>query len=202
MTSWLVATCKQQTSVEKQATNISGQIRKKRQRKSIWNTSVDANKYNPYFAFLPFLSILSFEPRFKTMILDKSYIFASSAKNKMLSQMLLLPSFFISYISPELVAFFHVIWFIKTGCFNFCLFLPFKYFVFCGKKWFSTKDICSLLLWSTKRCLRCYFFFPLSTHVFHLNWLLFFTSCVSSKVVAFFISYVSSKMVAFFLRQQ
>ena len=139
------------------------------------------------------------------MIFDKRYFFASSVKNKMLSQMLLLFSFFASYVSPELVAFFHVICFIKTGCFNCCLFLPFKYFVFCGKKWFSTKDISSLLLWGTKCCLRCYFFFSLinsrvsslgcffsrhmfpqkwllfSPHMFHQNWLLFFTSTITTK---------------------
>ena len=134
------------------------------------------------------------------MIFDKRYFFSSSVKNKMLSQMLLLFSFFASYVSPELVAFFHVICFIKTGCFNcclfFCLFLPFKYFVFCGKKWFSTKDISSLLLWGTKCCLRCYFFFFLDQLMCFIFRLLFFTSYVSPKVVAFFTSYVSTKLVA------
>ena len=94
-------------------------------------------------AFFCLLSILCFVVKndFRQKI-----FFASSVKNKMLSQMLLLFFFFTSYVSPKLVAFFHVICFIKTGCFNCCLFLPFKYFVFCGKKWFSTKDIPSLLL--------------------------------------------------------
>ena len=92
----------------------------------------------------------------------------------MLSQMLLLFSFFASYVSPELVAFFHVICFIKTGCFNCCLFLPFKYFVLCDKKWFSTKDVSSLLLRSTKCCLTCFIFWLLfSRHVFPEKWLLF-----------------------------
>ena len=79
--------------------------------------------------------------------------------------MLLLFSFFTSYISYKLSA---------SNVAFFCLILPFKYFVFCRKKWFSTKDISSLLLWSTICCLRCCFFFS------------FITSCVSSKPVAFF----------------
>ena len=79
--------------------------------------------------------------------------------------MLLLFSFFMSYISYKLSA---------SNVAFFCLILPFKYFVFCRKKWFSTKDISSLLLWSTICCLRCCFFFS------------FITSCVSSKPVAFF----------------
>ena len=79
--------------------------------------------------------------------------------------MLLLFSFFTSYISYKLSA---------SNVAFFCLILPFKYFVFCGKKWFSTKDISSLLLWSTICCLRCCFFFS------------FITSCVSSKPIAFF----------------
>ena len=72
---------------------------------------------------------------------------------------------FTSYISYKLSA---------SNVAFFCLILPFKYFVFCRKIWFSTKDISSLLLWSTICCLRCCFFFS------------FITSCVSSKPVAFF----------------
>ena len=125
------------------------------------------------------------------MIFDKRYIFASSVKSKMLSQMLLLFSFFTSHISAKLVAFFHFIHIIKTGRFKYCLFSPFKYFVFCGKKWFSTKDIFSLLQWTTKCCLRCNFFFPFSPHMFPQNWLLFFMWYVSSKLAA--------SIVAFFL---
>ena len=123
------------------------------------------------------------------MIFDKRYIFASSVKSKMLSQMLLLFSFFTSHISAKLVAFFHFIHIIKTGRFKYCLFLPFKYFVFCGKKWFSTKDIFSLLQWKTKCCLRCYFFFPFSPHMFPQNWLLFFMWYVSSKLAASIVAF-------------
>ena len=123
------------------------------------------------------------------MIFYKRYIFASSVKSKMLSQMLLLFSFFTSHISAKLVAFFHFIHIIKTGRFKDCLFLPFKYFVFCGKKWFSTKDIFSLLQWKTKCCLRYYFFFPFSPHMFPQNWLLFFMWYVSSKLAAWIVAF-------------
>ena len=84
---------------------------------------------------------------------------------------------FTSYVSYKLSA---------SNVAFFCLILPFKYFVFCRKIWFSTKDISSLLLWSTICCLRCCFFFPLSPHVFHLNRLLFFTSYVSPRSGCFF----------------
>ena len=93
---------------------------------------------------------------------------------------------------------FHVIYFIQTVCFKCCLILPFKYFVFCRKIWFSTKDISSLLLWSTICCLRCCFFFPLSPHVFHLNRLLFFTSYVSPRSGCFFHVICFIKTVCFF----
>ena len=96
---------------------------------------------------------------------------------------------FTSYVSYKLSA---------SNVAFFCLILPFKYFVFCRKIWFSTKDISSLLLWSTICCLRCCFFFPLSPHVFHLNRLLFFTSYVSPRSGCFFHVICFIKTVCFF----
>ena len=67
---------------------------------------------------------------------------------------------------------------------SFCFLAFFKYFVFCGAKWFSTKDISSLPQWKARCCLRCYFFFPFSPHTFQQNWLPFFTSYISTKLAA------------------
>ena len=80
----------------------------------------------------------------------------------------------------------------------FALFCLLSILCFAVKKWFSTKDISSLLLWSTICCLRCCFFFPLSPHLFHLNRLLFFTSYVSPRSGCFFHVICFIKTVCFF----
>ena len=133
------------------------------------------------------------------MIFDKRYFFASSVKNKMLSQMLLHFSFFASYVSPELVAFFHVICFIKTGCFNCCLFFCLlNILCFVAKNDFRQKIYLHFFCEVQNAVLDVTSFFFLDQLTCFIFRLLFFTSYVSPKVVAFFTSYVSSKLVAFF----
>ena len=132
------------------------------------------------------------------MIFDKRYFFASSVKNKILSQMLLLFSFFTSHISAKLVAFFHFIHIIKTGRFKYCLFCLLSILCFVAKNDFRQKiylhffcevqnavlDVTSFfsLINSRVSSLGCFFsrhMFPqkwllFSPHMFHQNWLLFF----------------------------
>ena len=136
------------------------------------------------------------------MIFDKRYFFASSVKNKMLSQMLLLFSFFASYVSPELVAFFHVICFIKTGCFKYCLFFAFfcllSILCFVAKNDFRQKIYLHFFCEVQNAVLDVTSFFFLDQLTCFIFRLFFFTSYVSPKVVAFFTPYVSSKLVAFF----
>ena len=162
---------------------------------------MDANKYNQRFAhlfffFLPDFAFLAFFKYFvfccKNDFRQKIYFRFFSEKQDAVSDA---TSFF----------FFRLTHFSKTGClFSLHIFhqnwplqmLPFfpffcllSIFVFCGKKRFSTKDIFSPLQCKTKCCLRCYFFFPFSPHMFTQNWLLFFMSYVSSKLVTSIVAF-------------
>eukprot|EP00493_Phyllostaurus_siculus_P005011 UN05038 len=71
-------------------------------------------------------------------------------------------SFFVSpHVSSKLVAFFHVIRFLRTGCFKYCLFLPFTVSILCfvvkndvGQKIY----LCFFSKMQHQCCLRSYFF--------------------------------------------
>ena len=108
------------------------------------------------------------------MIFDKRYVFASSVKNKILSQMLLLFSFVTWCVSIRLL---FLVWYVssKLSASIVALFCFLSIFVFCGKKLFSTKDISSALSVKYKMLSQMLLrFFPL------------INSRVSSKLVAFF----------------
>ena len=91
--------------------------------------------------------------------------------------------------------FFHVICFIKTGCFKCCLFWLLSILCFVVKNDFRRK-ISFRFFSKIQYAVSDVTFFPFSPHMFRQNCLFFFfTSYVSSEVVVFFMSYVSSKLV-------